>query len=94
MTAIKVRKNFGGKISEVGSAGCQMVCFQTKNTNLGKFLRALDWKMMIYYMAIWNILLAFGIFYDHLVGTFCVHLVHFLRFWYHAPKQSGNYDRL
>jgi uncharacterized protein (DUF779 family) len=25
--------------------GCQMVCFPTKNTNLGKFWRALDWKM-------------------------------------------------
>jgi hypothetical protein len=35
--------------------GCQMVCFQTKNPNLGKFSRVLDWKMFIYYMAIWNI---------------------------------------
>jgi hypothetical protein len=31
--------------------GCQMVCFQTKNPNLGKFGRALDWKMFIYFMA-------------------------------------------
>jgi hypothetical protein len=67
-----------------------MVCFQTKNPNLGKFWRALDWKMLIYFMAIWNILMIFGIFYDHLehfvfiwyilcsFGTFCVHLVHFV----------------
>jgi hypothetical protein len=26
--------------------GCQMVCFQTKNTNLGKFWRALDWNIL------------------------------------------------
>jgi hypothetical protein len=43
--------------------GCQMVCFQTKNSNLGKFSRALDWKK--YLMDIWNILGTFGIFYDH-----------------------------
>jgi hypothetical protein len=29
--------------------------FQTKNPNLGKFLRALGWKMLIYFMDIWNI---------------------------------------
>jgi hypothetical protein len=44
-----------------------MVCFPTKNPNLGKFLRALDKKMLIYFMAIWNILRTFGKFYDHLV---------------------------
>jgi hypothetical protein len=27
-----------------GRQGCQMVYFQTQNPNLGKFLRALDWK--------------------------------------------------
>jgi hypothetical protein len=37
------------------------------NPSLGKFWRALDWKMLIYFMAIWNILQTFGIFYDHLV---------------------------
>jgi hypothetical protein len=44
-----------------------MVCFPNKNTNLGKFLRALDWKVLIYFKAIWNILWRFGIVYDHLV---------------------------
>jgi hypothetical protein len=44
-----------------------MVCFQTKNPNLGTFLRALDWKMLIYFMAIWNILRTFGKCYDHFV---------------------------
>jgi hypothetical protein len=45
-----------------------MVSFQTKNPNLGEFRRALDWKMSIYFMRIWNILQTFGIFYDHLVN--------------------------
>jgi hypothetical protein len=36
-----------------------MVCFQTKNTNLDKFWRVLDGKMLLYFMAIWNI-------YEHL----------------------------
>jgi hypothetical protein len=42
-----------------GSQGCQMVCFQTKNSNLGKFSRALDRKNGY-------ILWPFGIFYGHL----------------------------
>jgi hypothetical protein len=35
--------------------GCQMVHFQTKNPNLGKFWRALEWEMLLYFMAIRNI---------------------------------------
>jgi hypothetical protein len=55
-----------------------MVCFQTKNPNLGKFLGPkVDGKMLIYFMAIWNILRTFGKFYDH--------LVHFLLIWYIFP---------
>jgi hypothetical protein len=59
--------------------------FQTQNPNLGKFCRALDWKMLIYlwpfgiFTDIWDILWPFG--------TFCVHLVHFFRFWYHVPRK-------
>jgi hypothetical protein len=26
-----------------------MVCFQTKNPNLGKFWKVLQWKMMVFY---------------------------------------------
>jgi hypothetical protein len=47
--------------------GCQMVYFQTENPNLGKFWRALEWKRLVYYMAIWNKLWPFGIYYGHLV---------------------------
>jgi hypothetical protein len=35
--------------------GCQMVLFQTKNPNLGKFWRALEGNKLIYFRAIWNI---------------------------------------
>jgi hypothetical protein len=52
-----------------------MVYFQTKNSNLSKFPRALDWKNESrYFIAIWNILCTFGIFYAH--------LVHFVFIWY------------
>jgi hypothetical protein len=40
--------------------GCQMVSFKTKNTTLGEFWRSLDWKIWIYFMAIWNILRKVG----------------------------------
>jgi hypothetical protein len=62
--------------------GCQMVSFQTKNPNLGKFWMALDAEMLTYFTDIWDILRPFG--------TFCVHLVHFFRFWYRVPRKSGN----
>jgi hypothetical protein len=51
-----------------------MVCFQTKNPNLGKFWRAFEWKMLVYFMAIWNILWPFGIIYGH--------LEYFMAIWY------------
>jgi hypothetical protein len=35
---------------------------------MGKFCSALDWKMSVYFMAIWNILRAFWIFFDDLVN--------------------------
>jgi hypothetical protein len=65
--------------------GFQMVYFQTKNPNLGKFWKALDWKMLIYFIAIGNILRIFGIFYDHYV-----HLVHFSGFGITNQDKSGN----
>jgi hypothetical protein len=38
----------------------------------------------------WNILLTFGIFYDHLVCTCCVPLVHFSHFGIMYRDKSGN----
>jgi hypothetical protein len=66
-----------------------MVCFQTKNPDLGKFWRYLEWKMLVYFMTIWNILSPFGI----IVGR----LVKFVADWYIFPilvcldqEKSGN----
>jgi H+/Cl- antiporter ClcA len=63
--------------------GCQMVCFQTKDSNLVKFSRALDWKNGY-------ILWPFGIFYGHLgYFVFSWYILcsfgTFFRFWYHGP---------
>jgi hypothetical protein len=44
-----------------------MVYFQTKNWNWGKFLRALKWKVLMYFVDSWSILRPFDIFYGHLV---------------------------
>jgi hypothetical protein len=54
-----------------------MVSFQTKNPTLGKLWRAFDWKMLIYFMAVWNILQTFGILSDR--------LVHLVLIWYIFP---------
>jgi hypothetical protein len=52
-----------------------MVYFQTKKILLWvKFWRALEWKMLVYFTAIWNNLRPFGIFYGR--------LVHFVVNWY------------
>jgi hypothetical protein len=51
--------------------GCQMVYFQTKNPDCGKLWRGLQWKMLVYYKAIWSIfgyiVWSFVIFYGYLV---------------------------
>jgi hypothetical protein len=39
-----------------------MAYFQTKNHNLDKFWRVLPWKLLVQFMAIWSILLPFGLF--------------------------------
>jgi hypothetical protein len=86
-----VRRETGGTFCWRGEQGCQMVCFQTKNPNLGKFWRVLHWKMLRSLMAIWNMLRSFGKFYDH--------LVHFVLIWYifsgfgiTYQQKSGNPD--
>jgi hypothetical protein len=71
--------------------GCQMDCFQTKNPNFGKFWKALDWKMFIHFMAIWNIFWRFGIFYDHLVHfVFILYIIPFFGIMY--QEKYGNPD--
>jgi hypothetical protein len=74
-----------------------MAYFQTKNPNLAKFWKVLQWKMYVYFMSIWSILCPFGLFYVHLVyfmsiwsilcpfGIFWGHLVYFVVIWYILP---------
>jgi hypothetical protein len=61
-----------------------MEYFQTKNINLGKFWRVLQWKVLVYF---WQcglctylvyILWPFAIFYGY--------LVHIFPFWYVVPR--------
>jgi hypothetical protein len=61
--------------------GCQMVCFQSKNTNFGKIRRALKWKRSLYFMTIWNILRPIGIPSWRSFGTF-------FTFWYVWTKKN------
>jgi hypothetical protein len=66
-----------------------MVCFQTKNPNLGKFWMDWDRKMLIYFMTVWNILWRVGILYDHLVH-FVFILYIFSDFGIMCGDKSGN----
>jgi hypothetical protein len=57
------------------SAGLPDIYFQTKITNLGKFWRVLQWKTLVYFVAICYI---YG------------HLVYFYRFGMLYLEKSGN----
>jgi hypothetical protein len=59
-----------------------MVYFQTKNPDLGKFWMALEWKMLVYFMTIWDILGPLGIIYCHLVWYSLWSFGTFFPFWY------------
>jgi hypothetical protein len=48
--------------------------FKQKIPNLGKFCMVLQWKMLVYFVAVWYFLRPFGTFYSH------CHLVYFSRF--------------
>jgi hypothetical protein len=87
---ICIRAKRGKKRARCYNQGCQMVCFQTKNLNFGKFWRVLLRKTLVYFMTIWSILRPLEIFY--------VHLVYFVVFWYIFPcfgildqEKSGNH---
>jgi hypothetical protein len=57
--------------------GCQMAYFPTKNPDLGKFWRVLQWNMLVYNMSISSILWIFGLFYGYLVYVIVI--------WYIFP---------
>jgi hypothetical protein len=72
-----------------------MAYFKTKNPNLGKFWRVLQWKVLVYFMAIWSILWLFGIGILWLFGIGILwpygidygNLLHFPQFWYVLPRK-------
>jgi hypothetical protein len=66
-----------------------MACFQTKNPSLGKFWRALEWKMLLYLVVISSILQPFDIFYGHF-GKVVVIWYIFPRFGILCQEKSGN----
>jgi hypothetical protein len=69
--------------------GCQMVCFQTKNPNLGKFCRVLQLKMSVYFMEIWSIIRSFSIIYLYSVYFVVIWYI-FSRFGILFQEKSGN----
>jgi hypothetical protein len=69
--------------SRILTRGCQMVYFQTKNRNLVKFWRYLDWKKLVYSVAIWNICIT-AIWY--ILWQFG-NLVYFPYLWYIKWRQ-------
>jgi hypothetical protein len=73
------------------SQGCQMVCCQTQNPNLGKFWRVLQWKMLVYFMDTWSIWWSFVIFYGHLVQFVVIWYI-FPRFGILYQEKSGDPD--
>jgi hypothetical protein len=66
-----------------------MVCFQTKNPNLGKFWRAFELKIVVYFMVIRNILRSFGVFLWPF-GNVAVIWYIFTRFGILCLEKSGN----
>jgi hypothetical protein len=64
-----------------------MAYFQTQNRNLGKFWRNLQWKMLVYFMAIWSIIRTFGIPILWLFGRFYGSLLNFFPFWYVVSRK-------
>jgi hypothetical protein len=76
--SIQTRNSFAFASTSASSHGCQMVCFQTKNPNLGKFWRVLEWKILVSFMTIWSVLRPLEI----LNGN----LVYFVVIWYIFPR--------
>jgi hypothetical protein len=68
------RKKFGPKLS----SGLPDGLFSNKKIPIWEnILRATDWKILLYFLAVWNISWTFGIFYYH--------LEHFVIIWYIFP---------
>jgi hypothetical protein len=66
-----------------------MVYFHPKSNNLGKFWKALQWKMLVFFIAILSTLQPTGICYCHLV-PFLVIWYTFSSFGMLYREKSGN----
>jgi hypothetical protein len=66
---------------------CQIFYFQTKNPDLGTFWRALEWKMLLYFVTFQDNLWPFGM-YGSLVCIIYGSLVYFFQFWYVWTKKN------
>jgi hypothetical protein len=92
------------KITQV--QGCQMFHLRTKNYNSRIFWKALEWKLLVYFMAI-GMFMAIGIFYGQtlvcswllvyftaiwLIG--CGNVVYFSSLGIFYQDKSGNPDAL
>jgi hypothetical protein len=65
------------------------VYFHTKNNpNFSIFGSALELKMLVYFMTIWNILRPLGILYIWHFVIVCGLLVYFFPFWYVWTKKN------
>jgi hypothetical protein len=64
-----------------------MAYFETKNPNVGKFWSVLQWKMLVYFVAIWYI----GYVYGYLVYLFTFWLVVLRKIWqpWYVPRFKG-----
>jgi hypothetical protein len=72
----------------VGGGACQgrqMVYFQTKNPCLGKHWRVMQWKMLVYVMAIRSIFcpVALGMALKYILWSFGK----FIPFWFIEPRK-------
>jgi hypothetical protein len=55
-----------------------MAYFETKNPNMGKFWSVLQWKMLVYFVAVWSTMWPFGILVMLMVIWLFGIFIHFL----------------
>jgi hypothetical protein len=67
LTTLLPSLRIGFQFAFAAAAGWPDGLFQTKNPNLGNFGRALEWKMLVYFMTVGNVLRPFGLTYGRLV---------------------------
>jgi hypothetical protein len=66
--------------------------FKPKIPILGKFWRVLLWKILVYFVTIWSILMLLEIFYGHLVNFVVIWYI-FPRFGILCQEKSGNLEQ-